>query len=32
MKVKGISSEERVTLPEVRETLLSIEAIRLDEG
>jgi DNA-directed RNA polymerase subunit F len=32
MKVKGISSEERVTLPEVRETLLSIEARRLDEG
>ncbi len=32
MKVKGISSEERVTLPEMRETLLSIEARRLDEG
>jgi DNA-directed RNA polymerase subunit F len=32
MKVKGISSEERVALPEVRETLLSIEARRLDEG
>ncbi|MDG6257325.1 MAG: RNA polymerase Rpb4 family protein [Methanomicrobiaceae archaeon] len=32
MRVKGISSEERVTLPEVRETLLSIEARRLDEG
>jgi DNA-directed RNA polymerase subunit F len=32
MKVKGISSEERVTLPEVRENLLSIEAKRLDEG
>jgi DNA-directed RNA polymerase subunit F len=32
MKVKRLVSEERVTLPEVRDTLHSIEASRLDQG
>lgn len=32
MKVKAFVSEERVTLPEIREDLLRIEAARLEAG
>ncbi|MCQ1538054.1 RNA polymerase Rpb4 family protein [Methanocalculus taiwanensis] len=32
MKVKAFISEERVTLPEIREDLLRIEAARLESG
>lgn len=32
MKVKGIESEERITLQEMREMLLKVEAERLDAG
>jgi DNA-directed RNA polymerase subunit F len=32
MKVKGIAREERITLSELRDVLLAIEAQRLDEG
>ncbi len=32
MKVKAFISEERVTLPEIREVLLKIEANRLESG
>jgi len=32
MKVKGIISEERITLPELREALLKVEAARLEDG
>ncbi|MBR1368653.1 DNA-directed RNA polymerase subunit F [Methanocalculus chunghsingensis] len=32
MKVKALISEERVTLPEIREELLRIEATRLESG
>ena len=32
MKVKAFVSEERVTLPEIRESLLKIEAYRLESG
>jgi DNA-directed RNA polymerase subunit F len=32
MKVKGIISEEKITLPELRETLLSVESSRINAG
>ncbi|KLK88249.1 DNA-directed RNA polymerase subunit F [Methanoculleus sediminis] len=32
MKVKRIVSEERMLLPELRDTLLSVEAARLESG
>jgi len=32
MKVKGVISEERITLPELREALLQVEAERLEAG
>lgn len=32
MKVKNVIDEERITLPEVRETLLRMEAERLEAG
>lgn len=32
MKVKAMTGEERITLPELRETLLSVEAERLKNG
>jgi DNA-directed RNA polymerase subunit F len=32
MKVKAVVSEERITLPEVRETLARIEGERRDQG
>lgn len=32
MNVKGVISEERVTLPELREILLRVEAERLESG
>lgn len=32
MNVKGIVDEERITLSEVRETLLAVEASRLESG
>lgn len=32
MKVKRIVSEERMLLPELRETLLAVEAARLESG
>ncbi|MBO4521659.1 MAG: RNA polymerase Rpb4 family protein [Methanomicrobium sp.] len=32
MKVKGIISEERITLPELRSSLQKIEAARLESG
>ncbi|MDD1719786.1 MAG: RNA polymerase Rpb4 family protein [Methanoregulaceae archaeon] len=32
MKVKGVISEERITLPELREALLRVEAERLETG
>ncbi|MDV2480535.1 RNA polymerase Rpb4 family protein [Methanoculleus sp. Wushi-C6] len=32
MKVKRIVSEERMLLPELRETLLTVEAARLESG
>ncbi|WOF15753.1 RNA polymerase Rpb4 family protein [Methanoplanus sp. FWC-SCC4] len=32
MKVKGIINEERITLPEMREALLNVEAKRLEAG
>jgi len=32
MKVKRIISEERMLLPELRDTLLSVEAARLESG
>ncbi|MDK2915909.1 MAG: DNA-directed polymerase subunit [Euryarchaeota archaeon] len=32
MKVKRIISEERMLLPELRETLLAVEAARLESG
>jgi DNA-directed RNA polymerase subunit F len=32
MKVKGIVSEERITLPELREVLTGVEAVRIEAG
>ncbi len=32
MKVKRIVSEERMLLPELRDTLLAVEAVRLESG
>ena len=32
MKVKGIISEEKISLPEVREELLRVEAVRQEAG
>ena len=32
MKVKGVVSEEKITLPELREVLSGVEASRLDSG
>jgi DNA-directed RNA polymerase subunit F len=32
MKVKGVISEERITLPELREALLRVEAERIEAG
>ena len=32
MKVKGIIREERITLPELREVLHSVESERIDNG
>ena len=32
MKVKGIISEEKISLPELRETLLSVESSRINAG
>lgn len=32
MKVKGIVSEEKISLPELRETLLSVESSRINAG
>lgn len=32
MKVKGIVSEERITLPEMREVLAGVEAARIETG
>lgn len=32
MKIKDVINEERITLPELRNVLLSVEAIRLEEG
>ncbi len=32
MNVKGVISEERITLPELREALLRVEAERLEAG
>jgi len=32
MKVKRIVSEERMLLPELRDTLLGVEAVRLESG
>ncbi|HOI14508.1 MAG TPA: RNA polymerase Rpb4 family protein [Methanoculleus sp.] len=32
MKVKRVISEERMLLPELRDTLLSVEAVRLESG
>jgi len=32
MKVKRIVGEERISLPELRETLLAVESVRLESG
>lgn len=32
MKVKGVVSEERITLPELREVLAGVEASRIESG